>query len=104
MNPGDPRFLALLDQIRDLHVRKSQDYGSGADPLANLRAGEAFGIPAWVGAMLRANDKMHRIQEFSKKGVLANESVEDSLMDLSCYALLALVLYREQSSAKGGAA
>ena len=43
---GDPRFHSLLKQIGDLHDKKQQDYGSSADPFANIRGGEEFGVPA----------------------------------------------------------
>ena len=92
---GDPRYLKLLDELRELHLKKSADYGQGEDPLANLRASEKFGIPAWVGAMVRAQDKMTRIQSFVTNGKLENEGIEDSLLDGAAYHLLALVLYRE---------
>jgi hypothetical protein len=92
---GHPGYLKLLDEMRALHVRKAADYGRAVDPLANVRAAADFGIPAWVGVMVRANDKMHRIKSFLQNGSLKNESVEDSLMDLAAYALIALVLYRE---------
>ena len=65
------------------------------DPFANVRASEAFGIPGWVGAALRGNDKMKRIQAFALKGALANESLEDSLRDLAVYVIIALVLLEE---------
>ena len=92
---GDPRFRALLERIWDLHCKKTCDYGSDTDYLANLRASEGFGIPAWLGAVVRLNDKVFRIQSFAKKGALKNESLEDSLMDISAYGLLALILYQE---------
>jgi hypothetical protein len=92
---GDPRYLSLLEEMADLHRRKAADYGSDEDPLANIRASEEIGIPAWKGAWLRAKDKVKRIDRFCCKGTLVNESVGDSLMDLSAYALLALVLLRE---------
>lgn len=95
MTNGHPEYLKILDEMRELHVRKAADYGRGEDPLANVRAGSDFGVPAWVGVMIRANDKMHRIKSFLKNGNLKNESVEDSLKDLAAYALIALVLYRE---------
>lgn len=95
---GHPEYLKLLDEMRDLHQRKAADYGNKADPFANVRAGAEFGVPAWVGVMIRANDKMHRIKSFITNGSLKNESVEDSLKDLAAYALIALVLLRE----KGG--
>lgn len=92
---GDPRYLQLLDDLRALHIKKAADYGTGEDPMANLRASEAFGIPAWVGAVVRCNDKMRRVMSFVKNGQLANEGIEDSLLDGAAYFLLALVLYRE---------
>lgn len=92
---GHPGFLRLLDEMRELHCKKAADYGRGADPLANCRASAEFGVPAWVGVMIRAADKMHRVKSFLQNGDLRNESVEDSLMDLAAYALIALVLYRE---------
>ena len=92
---GNSEFLKLLDEIRALHIKKAADYGRGKDPLANVRSSAEFGIPAWVGVMIRANDKVHRIKSFIANGELKNESVEDSLMDLAAYALIALVLFRE---------
>lgn len=98
--PGHPEFLKLLDATRELHNRKAADYGRGADPFANVRASAEFGIPAWVGVMVRAGDKLHRIKSFIANGSLKNESVEDSLMDLAAYSLIALVLLREEQKAK----
>jgi hypothetical protein len=92
---GSPEYFKLLDEMKELHAKKSADYGRGVDPFANVRASTEFGVPAWVGVMIRANDKMHRIKSFIQNGDLANESVEDSLKDLAAYALIALVLKRE---------
>jgi hypothetical protein len=92
---GDTRYLVLLDEMRALHIKKSADYGAGEDALANLRGSENIGIPAWLGAWIRAKDKVHRIDAFAKKRELANESVEDSLMDLAAYSLLTIILLRE---------
>jgi hypothetical protein len=102
---GHPEYLRALDEMRALHLRKAADYGRGADSLANVRAAEEFGVPAWVGAMLRANDKVHRVKSYLQNGSLKNEGVEDSLMDLAAYAIIALVLFREgrPGSAKAAA-
>lgn len=93
---GDPRYLALLDEMRELHIKKSSDYGADEDPLANLRGSERFGIPSWIGALVRGQDKMYRLQVAAKGSTLVNEGIEDSLMDLAAYALLSLILYREE--------
>lgn len=88
-------FEQILEEIREMHNRKQADYGQTGDPFANVRASEDFGIPGWVGCMTRANDKMRRIQKAAKGGKLANESIEDSLLDLAVYSIIGLVLFRE---------
>jgi len=88
-------FEHVLAELQAMQDKKGKDYGTDSDPLANLRASEDFGILAWKGCVLRANDKMRRIQAFVRKGVLENEPVEDSLLDLAVYAIHALRLYRE---------
>jgi hypothetical protein len=48
--------------------------------------------------MIRANDKVKRLQKYARDGALANESARDSFMDLAVYALIALVLHDEVES------
>jgi hypothetical protein len=64
-----------------------------------VRAAEEWGMPAWVGAMIRLNDKVCRLQKCAQVGSLANESAEDSMRDIAVYALIALILYRESAGA-----
>lgn len=92
---GDARFHALLREIGELHDKKQADYGREDDPFANVRASADWGVPAWVGALIRGTDKVKRLQKAARVGSLANESVEDSMMDLAVYALIALILFRE---------
>lgn len=92
---GDSRFHQVLAEMGTLHDKKQLDYGAEGDPFANVRSSESWGIPAWQGAMIRACDKVKRLQSFAKNGTLANEGVEDSLIDLANYAVIALVLHRE---------
>lgn len=94
---AEEHYWAIHEEIRELHKTKGADYGTDEDPFNNLRAAEGFGIPAWVGVALRMRDKMQRIQAFVKKGVLQNESIEDSLLDMANYAMLGLALYREKT-------
>jgi hypothetical protein len=93
---GDPRFHALLDEIGKLHDKKQADYGRDDDPFANVRASSDWGVSAWVGALIRGTDKVKRLQKAAQGRTMANESVEDSMMDLAVYALIALILYREE--------
>lgn len=91
------RFHILLAEIGELHDKKQADYGRGDDPFANVRAAEQWGLPPSLGACVRIGDKVSRLQTFYRKGELANESVEDAFMDLAVYALIGLLLYRQES-------
>ena len=89
-------FYDLCDLMKETHRKKSKDYGSAHDPLANIRNGAEFvGIPPWKGAMVRLSDKVTRLSTYNRTGVLEFEGVEDTLIDLAAYALLALVMLRE---------
>jgi hypothetical protein len=97
---GDPRFHAILKEMGELHDRKQQDYGTDEDPLANIRASTAWGLPAWAGAMLRGGDKLKRLQTFLKTGKLANEGARDAFLDLAVYSILGLILFDEEQQHK----
>lgn len=107
-NPKSQRFHDLLKEMGELHDRKQADYGNPDDPFANVRASDDFGIPAWIGAVIRMNDKMRRLQTASRRTLekvytddgrtvvrMANESVTDSFLDLAVYALIGLLLFEE---------
>ena len=90
-------FRGPSDKMIDL-APKGTDYGDAAkgDFLANVRVAEQWGVPPWLGVMIRATDKVTRLQSYAKTGHLANEGAEDSLMDLAAYSIIALILLREE--------
>lgn len=99
---GDARFHRVLAEVGRLHDSKQADYGSEEstytkhDPFANVRGSSEWGVPPWVGAMIRANDKVRRLQKLARTGALTNESARDSFLDLATYALIGLVLWEEE--------
>ena len=101
-HPDSQAFHDTLQAMGMLHDIKQRDYGRPESPFANVIASEDFGIPGWIGCVVRANDKMRRLQTASQQlfdsGTIrmANESVEDSLLDLAVYAVIALVLYQQE--------
>ena len=101
---GSERFHQILAELGSLHDQKQKDYGTDQDPFANVRSTADWGIPAWVGALVRLADKVQRLKSMVRKGYLANESVEDSMRDIAVYAAIALVLYEEEAPAEAGAA
>lgn len=94
-HPSSERFHELLKEMGDLHDKKQADYGQDDDPFANVRASESFGIAGWVGCMVRAADKVKRLQTLAIKGELANEAAVDAFMDLAVYAVIGRILFEE---------
>jgi len=94
---GTSNFETILEEVRALHALKQSDYGRETDPYSNVRSSEDFGIPAWIGCLVRANDKMRRLQKAARGNSLRNESVEDSILDLIVYGIITLDLWREHN-------
>lgn len=94
-HPGSARFHEILDSLAFLHDRKQADYGRDHDPFANVRGAEEWGVPGWVGALIRATDKVRRLQAQAIRGSLANESALDAFDDLAVYAVIARVLFEQ---------
>jgi len=88
-------FENVLEEMKILHDRKRSDYGRKEDAFANVRASEDFGVEGWIGALIRANDKMRRLQSAARGSTLINEGVEDSLIDMAVYSAIALALFRD---------
>jgi hypothetical protein len=101
IRPGSREFLAVLDELRTLHLRKTLDYGVDEDALSNIRnSADVVNMPAWAGCILRISDKMHRLKAFFRRGKCEFDGIEDTLMDIACYSAIALVLHREESKAE----
>lgn len=101
-SPTSEDFHALLREMGELHDKKQRDYGAEGDPFANVRSAAQWGLAPSLGACIRIGDKVARLHSFYKRGELANESVDDAYMDLAVYALIGLLLYREESAREEG--
>ena len=98
LRPGSDSFLSVLDELKTLHLRKTLDYGCDEDALSNIRnSADVINVPAYAGCVLRMSDKMHRLRSFFRRGQVEFDGVEDTLLDLAAYSIIALVLYREQA-------
>lgn len=95
MSATKEAFYEVLREAREVHDKKGADYGKKHDSFANVRAAEDFGLPAWLGAAIECNNKIHRIQSFYINGRLENEGIEDAFRDMLVYAGIGLCLYRE---------
>ena len=86
-------FESVLDEMRDLHVKKNKDYGD-----AFHKSFEEFGVTAGV---VRLNDKMERVKSLVKNGKaeVKDESLMDTLKDMASYAVM---LYVELKNIENG--
>jgi hypothetical protein len=76
-------------------------YSKASDPLSNFKLVEDFGIPAWVGVLVRLSDKYSRIVQLTNKALngeeaeVKEESIKDTLVDLANYSVIAIILFEE---------
>lgn len=94
----EDKFPQVLQELQAMHDRKGADYDREAIPYFNIRGSADWGVQPWIGAMMRGYDKVRRLQSFATKGTLRNEGVEDSLIDLAVYSIIALILWRETNT------
>lgn len=78
-------FNSVLDEMKELHAKKNKDYGD-----AFHKSFVEFGPTAGV---VRLNDKMELVKSLVKKGKaeVKDESLLDTLKDMSCYAVMLYV-------------
>ena len=97
---GHPAYKAILDRMWELHDSKAKDYGSTGDPLANLRNGERFGMPAWKRCLVEADSAFYRLENYCNGRNPSSESAKNALMDTAAFALLALLFIEEGEEAR----
>ena len=95
---GHPMFNELLIKMGEIHDAKNSDY-AGGNPLGNFMEAEGFNVNAFKGVLIRLSDKYIRIKSLSvladMKGKVKDESIEDTLIDLANYALIAIIIRRK---------
>ncbi len=68
-------------QIKETFYRKNADYGNSFEESL-----DEFGL---VAAVVRMDDKMRRIKNLTKREAMVDEKIEDTLLDLANYAIMA---------------
>lgn len=76
---------------------KGHDYASLDLMLTGDSLGNVGNSLGWVGAMVRAQDKMKRIQTMYTSGKLNHESLEDAFRDLLNYAFYGYILWKNRN-------
>jgi hypothetical protein len=100
--PPSERFIALLEVMKDIHIRKNAGYGGKDDPWKNFRMAVGFGVPASIGCLIRLSDKFARVQSLiaDPANDKVGEAVTDTLIDLANYAIIAICLLEEEANGR----
>lgn len=77
----------LLDYMHNLYITKNHDYGNSVHDTY-----EKYGLTSFL---VRIEDKLNRVRTLSKNDAKVNdEKIEDTLMDMANYAILAVMELR----------
>ena len=78
-------FEKVLDEMKELHAKKNKDYKGSFHDLF-----KEYGMPYALGHL---EEKLNRVKAITANGgsAVKNEHVEDSLMDMACYAVMLYV-------------
>lgn len=83
-------FKEITNEMYEIFLAKNTDYGSSVSDTY-----KDFGL---VSFLVRMQDKMNRLKTLSKKEALVkDEKIEDTLLDLANYSILALIELRMES-------
>ena len=77
-------FIKYTDKMKDLYLKKNHDYGDSVS-----KTFDEYGLTSFL---VRMDDKMNRIKTLNKiqDAAVRGEKIEDTLLDLANYAILAL--------------
>lgn len=86
----------ILNNMHELYIKKNHDYGDSVHDTY-----EKYGL---VSFLVRMEDKLNRVRNLNKDNVkisdakVKDEKIEDTLMDLANYAILAIMELKRENS------
>ena len=97
MDSWDSRYQRVLTEVFELYIRRRGDYMTSDDPGASLRRAERLGIKPSAGVLVRMADKFALAENHIQSGQSGShdESLRETLLDISSYAVLAVLLLDE---------
>ena len=85
----------LLDNLHNLYIAKNHDYGDSVHDTY-----EKYGLTSFL---VRMEDKLNRVRTLNKNIndiQVPTEKIEDTLLDLANYAILAVLELKEEEEKK----
>jgi len=98
---GSPEFYKILEQMGEIHNKKSHDYASNDNPFGNYHfagmLGSLFHDSRDVGFITRLGEKLFRLANLQNRRVNpVNESIEDTETDICVICALWVASRRER--------
>jgi len=84
-------YSGSILKIIKTHISKDTDYAGGV-PLNNFYECEKLEISAWKGVLIRLSDKISRYKNVKLSNPEVDESLKDTLLDISVYSLITILL------------
>lgn len=81
-------FATIVKEMCELYAKKNHDYGNAFGEII-----KEVGLPYGVGKL---KEKLKRIETLINTKAEVNESIEDSLIDLGCYAIMTLSYIKQK--------
>lgn len=85
-------FRSIVNKMADLYEKKNSNYGDSFGQLYKELGPTAGLVPLW--------NKLHRATSLIKGGENHFESLEDTLKDLACYAIMNLIEMKAEQESK----
>ena len=90
---GDPKWLAGLERLRQLHYEKTAQYGGAEDAFENVTASAKCGVEPWRRALCDLSDCVVRMQKFAQGQPV---DTDNALLDAANWALICYVKLQEE--------
>ncbi len=89
------QFELIIEEVKQTMFRKGNDYAN-EDRLSNFKlAGSIVGLSAQQNCLSLISTKVARLGVLLKGSEPNNESIEDSMLDLTCYSILLKMIQSE---------
>jgi len=93
-------FELLCKKVLNTLSNKGDDYSGTQDRFSNFRLSEKVGVPAYLGAFIRLQDKFSRLCYIlnTERPSVEDETTFDTLLDLIGYSLIVYMLLLEHKT------
>ena len=91
--PGSLEWMDIVEELRQLHLEKTSQYGSTQSAFANVEASEKCGVEPWRRAICDLSDCTVRLQSLCNG---QDVDYENACLDAANWALIALVMLRRE--------